>query len=96
MSSSVVRSDRRATETDMTNYAFDRLQSLYDAQNPHPDDLPPAEPVNLTLEHLLYAIETDRQGNRTGAVHSLNGRQATAAIWIDGHEYSLTLNREDG
>lgn len=22
-------------------------------------------------------------------------RQATVAIWIDGHEYSLTLNRED-
>lgn len=80
----------------MTDPAFHTNQALYDAAEPDDDELAPAEPVSLVLHHILDSIEFDDAAERTGVIYRLSDRQATAAIWIDGHEYSLTLNREDG
>ena len=80
----------------MNDAAFAHAQALYDAAEPDwtDDEIAPPEPVGLILEDLL---STDRSYDDVGAgeVHILSDRQATVAIWIDGHEYSLTLNRED-
>lgn len=80
----------------MTDHAFNDAQALYDAAEPDDDELPDYAPIGIVLEDLLMLLDRAGQGFAIEDTRPLSDRQATAAIWIDGHEYSLTLNREDG
>src|SRR5436190_18649028 len=75
--------------------AFDHAQAVWDAAEPN-EGWGPADPIGTILEDLLTLMDGGRSTlpDETGEVHTLSDRQATATIWIDGHEYSLTLNRE--
>lgn len=73
--------------------AFDHAQALYDAAEP--PEYPPTD-IGPTLDGILGALATTGGLDETGDTHVLSNRQATVGIWIDGREYSLTLNREDG
>lgn len=77
------------------NAAFDTAQALYDAAEPDDFDLAPPYPIARLLEGLVGSLDADDLLTDSGDVHRLSDRQATVGIWIDGHEYSLTLNRED-
>lgn len=78
----------------MTDPAFDTTQARYDAAEPADDELDPAETVAFILEDLLDILGKTDGIEDGGPARPLSDRQATAAIWINGHEYSLTLNRE--
>lgn len=75
----------------MTDHAFSDAQAHHDAAEPD-DEL---APVGIILERVLNMVKARHLDVEIEDVHPLSDRQATAAIWIDGHEYSLTLNRED-
>lgn len=73
--------------------AFHTAQALSGAAEPYTGD--EAGPTSSLLEGLLEVLDGAGQLDDSGEVHRLSDRQATAAIWIDGHEYSVTLNRKD-
>lgn len=79
----------------MTDHAFDHAQARYDAAEPDDDELPEARPTAIELDLLVAVLVASGSIDENDDVHPLSDRQATAAIWIDGREYSLTLNRED-
>jgi hypothetical protein len=76
---------------------FARAQAAYDAMEPpDPDELPEPTPVDLQLEMIAnHLAAAGGFFDESADVHRLSDRQATVGIWIDGHEYSLTLNKED-
>ncbi len=81
----------------MSDTAFDTAQAQYDAMQPDDFEMEPRpahEELKLIIRTLV-AVGTLDQDNGHEDVHSLSHRQATVGIWIAGHEYSLTLNRED-
>jgi hypothetical protein len=75
--------------------AFDHAQAAYDAAEPDWSADDPFNPASITLEGILEVLDEAGQLDDSQEVHALSDRQATVGIWIDGHEYSLTLMRED-
>jgi hypothetical protein len=55
----------------------------------------PADEELGMLVAMLVASGCLDQDDGHEDIHPLSDQQATVGIWIDGHEYSLTLNRED-
>jgi hypothetical protein len=74
--------------------AFHRAQAMYDAAEPEDFETDP-QSVATNLYEIVDILCGEDFVEQFGEVHPLSDRQATVAIWIDGHEYSLTLNRED-
>jgi hypothetical protein len=81
-------------EAGTMNAAFDTAQATYDAAEPDDERVPPYR-IDGLLESLVEAIDRANEIDDSQEVYRLSDRQATVGIWIDGHEYSLTLNRED-
>jgi hypothetical protein len=55
-----------------------------------------ARPVVEILGDILATLDTASfEGVAATNPHTLSDRQATVGMWIDGHEYSLTLHCED-
>lgn len=83
--------DDEPETTGIVEYVRDMAQVDWDTAEPADDDM---APVGIILERVLNMVKSRHLDVETGDTHTLSDRQATAAIWIDGHEYSLTLNRE--
>lgn len=74
---------------------FDHAQACYDAAEPPEYELAPPYRIDGLVEGMIYALyDGDQIDTIAGEIHRLSDRQATVCVWIDGHEYSLTLNRE--
>ena len=74
--------------------AFNHAQAEYDAAEPD-DFRPEPRPAVEELDAIVNLLEASGMIEESVGTHPLSDRQATVGIWIDGHEYSLTLNRED-
>lgn len=74
--------------------AFDTAQALYDAAEP-PEYAPSVIAPTDLLEQIVQTLDKEWGLDDSQEVHRLSDRQATVGLWIDGHEYSLTLNREE-
>lgn len=78
----------------MTDHAFNHAQARYDAAEPD-DDEPEARPAEIELSLIVRTLVASGAIDESDETRPLSDRQATVAVWIDGREYSLTLNRED-
>lgn len=79
----------------MYDAGFARAQAAYDAMEPPDDELAPPDLIEEVLGDLVYCLDSNGRLTDSQEVHHLSDRQATVAVWIDGREFSLTLNRED-
>lgn len=74
---------------------FDRMQAAYDAAEPDDEELPEPRPTVEELAPIVNLLAAAGMIDHYDEIHRLSDRQATVCVWIDGHEYSLTLNLED-